>query len=105
VYLGRFFGNPDARHRALTFITEHWDALEPKVAISGGDTNLIRSMSSFCDAPSRDQIAAFFTAHKLPAAARTLEQTLEQIDNCITLRDKQTPGVGTWLAARSGIEN
>jgi aminopeptidase N len=100
VYLARFFGNPDARHRALTFITEHWDALEPKVAIAGGDTNLIRSMSSFCDAQSRDQIAAFFTAHKLPAAARTLEQTLEQIDNCITLRDKQTPGVGTWLAAR-----
>jgi hypothetical protein len=31
---------------------------------------------------------------------RTLTQTLEQIDNCIALRDKQTPAVGGWLAAR-----
>jgi aminopeptidase N len=100
LYLARFFGNPDARQRALTFITGHWAALEPKVAISGGDANLIRSMSAFCDARSRDEIKSFFTAHKLPAAARTLEQTVEQIDNCIRVREQQTAAVASWLDAR-----
>jgi aminopeptidase N len=100
LYLAHFFGNPDARSRALSFVTGNWAALEPKVTIFGGDTNLIRSMSAFCDAGSRDRIAAFFAEHKLPAAARTLEQTLEQITNCIGLREKQTPAVGAWLAAR-----
>jgi hypothetical protein len=57
-------------------------------------------MGSFCDAPSRDRITALFTEHKLPAAARTLEQTLEVINNCIALREKQTPAVEAWLAAR-----
>ena len=75
-------------------------ALEPKVTIFGGDTNLIRAMSSFCDARSRDQIKTFFAAHPLPAAARTLEQTLEQIDNCITLRETQAPAVAVWLQRR-----
>jgi aminopeptidase N len=99
-YLARFFANPAARDRALTFVTQHWQALEPKVTIFGGDTNLIRSMSSFCDAQSRDRITAFFAEHKLPAAARTLDQTIEQINNCIVLREKQTPAVEAWLATR-----
>ena len=100
LYLSRFLVNPIARSRAWPFVTEHWTALEPKVAISGGDTNLIRALGAFCDARTRDEISAFFAAHKLPTAARTLEQTIEQINNCIALKDKQTPAVGSWLAAR-----
>ena len=100
LYLGRFFSNSTARNSALNFVTANWTALEPKVTIFGGDTNLIRSMSAFCDAASRDRIRAFFTEHKLPAAERTLQQTLEQISNCIALREKQTPGVGAWLTTK-----
>jgi hypothetical protein len=99
VYLARFFANPDARSRAWAFLTAHWAALEPKITIAGGDTNLIRSMSSFCEVASREQISSFFAAHKLPGAARTLEQTVEQINNFIGLREKQ-PAVEAWLAAR-----
>ena len=100
IYLARFFANPDARERALTFLGENWSALEPKVAIFGGDTVLIGSMARFCDTRSRDHITAFFAEHKLPSAARTLDQTIEQINNCIALREKQTPAVEAWLAAR-----
>ncbi len=100
LYLARFFGNPVARGAALNFVISNWTALEPKVTIFGGDTNLTRSMSAFCDAGSRDRIRAFFAEHKLPAAERTLEQTLETITNCIALREKQTPAVGAWIAAR-----
>ena len=57
-------------------------------------------MSGFCDAASRDQITSFFSAHKLPAAARTLEQTTEQITNCISLREKQSSAVAAWLETR-----
>ena len=84
----------------MAFVEANWTALEPKVTISGGDTNLIRSMSSFCDAPSRDRITAFVAAHPLPGATQTLEQTIEVINNCIVLREKQTPEVETWLEAR-----
>jgi len=39
-------------------------------------------------------------AHPLPGAARTLTQTIEQINNCIALREKQRPAVAAWLSAR-----
>jgi aminopeptidase N len=100
IFLARFFANPDARDRALAFVGENWTPLAPKIAIFGGDTTLIGSMATFCDARSRDKITAFFDAHKLPAAKRTLEQTLEKIDNCVALREKQTPAVEAWLAGR-----
>jgi aminopeptidase N len=100
IYLAQFLVNPASRGRAWAFVTEHWTVLEPKVVISGGDVNLTRALGAFCDARSRDEVASFFAAHPLPGAARTLTQTIEQINNCIALREKQTPAVTAWLTAR-----
>jgi len=100
LYLTQFLTSPAARPRAWAFVKANWEALAPKVTIFGGDVNLVRSLGSFCDAGARDDVAAFFAAHPLPGAARTLTQTLEQIGNCIALRGKQTPAVTAWLSAR-----
>ena len=100
VYLGQFFGNARARPRAWAFVKQHWAELEPKITISGGDVNLVGSLSAFCDAGARDDIKAFFVAHKLPAAARMLDQTVERINNCIELRETQSPALEAWLAGR-----
>jgi aminopeptidase N len=98
VYLAHFLGNPSINGRGWAFVKAHWQALEPKVTIFGGDTNLINSLSSFCDAGTREDIKAFFAMHPLPAAVRTLDQTLERIDNCIELRSRQTSVLTEWLA-------
>jgi len=100
IYLGHFFGNPAARTRAWTFLTERWAELAPKVGIFGGDTNLVRAVSGFCDTHSRDEVIDFFARHPLPAASRTLEQTLEQINSCIGMRESHTSAVTAWLAGR-----
>jgi aminopeptidase N/puromycin-sensitive aminopeptidase len=100
IYLGQFFQNPAARGRAWAFVKQRWSELEPKITISLGDVNLVSSLSAFCDAGTRDDIKAFFAAHKLPSAARTLSQTIERIDNCIDLREKQGPVLAQWLARR-----
>jgi aminopeptidase N len=99
-YLGQFLASPSSNSRAWPFVKAHWQALEPKVTIFGGDTSLISSLSSFCDAAARDDIRAFFAAHPLPAAVRTLGQTLERIDTCIELREKQTPVLTDWVSTR-----
>jgi aminopeptidase N len=100
IYLGGFLRNPVARPRAWAFVKEHWTELEPKLTIFGSDANLVGALRGFCDAASRADITAFFAAHPLPSAARTLNQTIEWIGNCIDLREKQTKAVGDWLTAR-----
>ena len=100
LYLDRFFRNPAARPRAWSFLAAHWAELEPKLTIVGNDTRIVSAFGFFCDAQSRDAVKGFATAHPLPAAARTLDQTLERIDHCMALHDRQAPAVAEWLANR-----
>ena len=67
------------------------------MSIVGGDSNLVAGLGAFCDAATRADIKRFFTDHPLPAASRRLDQTLERINNCINLREKQTGVVAQWL--------
>ena len=100
IYLAQFFARPASRDRAWSFLTSHWDALAPKVTIFGGDVSLVRASGAFCDAAGRDRVAAFFAAHPLPAATRTLSQAQEQIRTCIRLRERQAPALAEWLNQR-----
>src|SRR5262249_458811 len=99
-FLGTFLSNPVARQRAWAFVKQHWNELAPKVTISGGDVRLMESLGAFCDARSRDAIKDFFKTHKLPAASRTLDQTIERINNCMAMKDKESANVAVWLAQR-----
>ncbi|MEQ1871101.1 MAG: M1 family metallopeptidase [Vicinamibacterales bacterium] len=99
-FLGRFLRNSTARPRAWAFIKQHWDAILPKISISLGDVRLVESLGAFCDPAARDDVRSFFAAHQLPAATRALDQTLERINNCIALKDRQSPALTAWLLAQ-----
>src|SRR5262249_10310619 len=59
IYLGRFFDNPAARERAWAFLTSHWDELQSKALVFGGDVRLVSATGAFCDARSRDAVKTF----------------------------------------------
>ena len=98
IFLGQILGNPAARPRAWTFVKAHWPELQPKLTISLGDVAVVRALGAFCDAGTRDEIKAFFSEHRLPAAARTLDLTIERINNCIALRTSQAPVLAQYFA-------
>jgi hypothetical protein len=102
-YLRRLLANPDAgvNARAWAYMKTHWTELQPKLSVSFADAALVESLSSFCDAGTRDDIKSFFTANPRPTAARALEQTIERINNCIAFRQKQAPALDEWLSAGS----
>jgi aminopeptidase N len=96
-FLARFLRQEEARPRTWAFLKQHWADLEGRVTIFGGDTTIASALGAFCDATSRDDIRTFFAAHPLPSASRTLDQTIERIDNCIVLRGRQAPALVEWL--------
>jgi aminopeptidase N len=100
LYFARFFDNPAARDRAWAFTTTHWSELQSKAFIFGGDSRLVLAAGAFCDPRSREAVKTFFTEHPLPAATRALAQSLERVDMCISLREKQALAVADWLAHR-----
>jgi len=97
LFLASLLGHPAARARTWAFTKAHWEALAPKITIALGDVNFVSGLGAFCDAGARDDIQSFFAARTLPAATRTLKQTVERIDNCTGLRERQRATVAGWL--------
>ena len=59
---------------------------------------VIGAMGSFCDEASARNIEQFFKAHPVPAADRTLQQSLERIRSCGALKTAQQGKLAEWLS-------
>jgi aminopeptidase N len=88
--------SPEGQKQAWDFVLAHWDAVQ-KVGGPFASAQIIASTGGFCDAHMRDQVVAFYDAHKIEAAERTYRQSIERINNCIDLKSQQEPQLASWL--------
>jgi aminopeptidase N len=93
---GAVLSNPAGRQVAWNFIRDNWAEVSAKLS-NYSDSSVVGAVSVFCDASKRDEVEAFFTAHKVPASDRTLKLTIEEINGCIDLREHQEHNLQTWL--------
>ncbi|MCU1300446.1 MAG: pepN 2 [Candidatus Sulfotelmatobacter sp.] len=92
--------NPAGEKLAWDFVLSHWDALQ-KAGGPFASAQVVNATSSFCDAGMRDQVVAFYAAHKIEAAERTYRQSVERINNCVDLKSQQEPQLASWLGQHS----
>ena len=86
------------RRTLWDFVKENYDAIVARVPREA--QGYIPALSSgFCDPEHRADVAAFFRdrAPKLLGGARTLAQTLEEIDLCVALKREQEPSLSAFL--------
>ena len=88
--------NPAGQKLAWDFIRQHWSELE-KAGGPFASAQVVGATSTFCDSGLRDQVTDFFTAHKVAAAERTYRQSIERINNCVSLKEQQEPQLSAWL--------
>jgi aminopeptidase N/puromycin-sensitive aminopeptidase len=88
--------NPAGETLAWDFVLTHWDAVQ-KVGGPFASAQVVGATSSFCDSHMRDQVADFYSAHKIEAAERTYRQSIERINNCVDLKTQQEPQLASWL--------
>jgi aminopeptidase N len=99
-FLGSMLANtdPDVRHAAWSFVKAHWSAIDEKLTMGSGGGLVQASGSAVCDVATRDDIVAFFRDHPVISSERALRQTVERIDNCIVLRQRQEANLAAWIA-------
>jgi cytosol alanyl aminopeptidase len=92
-------GERATREVAWQFFTANFDALVAKLPREMGAW-LPWTGASFCDAPHRAEIEAFFRGRveKLVGAQRPLAEALEVIDQCVALKSDQSAAVARVLA-------
>jgi hypothetical protein len=89
-------GNPGAQGAAWEYLKAHWSDLAEKVTSFGG-RGAVSALGNFCSADRRADVDQFFQQHPAPGAQRTVNQSLERIDNCIEFRAMQQQDMKLWL--------
>jgi aminopeptidase N len=103
VFLSVLLSNSEARKLAWPLLRERWAQVQKKTGQFGGNTSVIGALGTFCDARTAVSVKQFFTIHKIPDAARTLQQSLERISECSSLAVTQPAKLTEWLRARRAV--
>ena len=93
--LGAVWYNPAGQRLGWSFFKSHWEQFKPKLATySYGQT--AGNAAGFCDPTLRAEVHDFFT-RETPQGGRSLNRSLERIDNCIRLKQQQETRLASFL--------
>jgi aminopeptidase N len=93
---GVLLANAHTQDAAWAYLKEHWSDLAEKVTSFGG-RGAVSALGTFCSEEKRADVAQFFQQHPAPGAQRTVNQSLERIDNCIEFKKLQQQNMDSWL--------
>jgi aminopeptidase N len=97
--IGGLLARPRSREAAWTFVRTRWDTLTQLLGTFQGIPGIVRTLGSFCSRERAAEIREFFAAHPVPAVERTLRQSIERIENCAAVAERQSPAMSMWLAS------
>jgi len=95
--MARVMNNPAGAKLAWDFVRGHWDEIT-KLGGPFAGAEMVHATASFCDSSLRDEVKEFFSAHNVPAAQRSLKQSIERINYCVDLKSQQGPQLASWLS-------
>jgi aminopeptidase N/puromycin-sensitive aminopeptidase len=93
--------NPAGRQLGWQFVRTEWPQIKAKSSVWSAAA-IVAGTASFCDANVAPQIQQFFQSVNLPAAERTLRQSVERISDCSQFRQTQEPALAKFLQKPSG---
>ncbi len=87
--------NRDTQDAAWTYLKSRWSDLAEKVTSFGG-RGAVSALGNLCSEDQRADVAQFFQQHPAPGAQRTVNQSLERIDNCVEFKKIQQQNMDSW---------
>ncbi len=89
--------NRDTQDQAWTWMQANWDKVQSQLTPFNG-SRVVSATGFFCTTERQHEVATFFAAHPVNAAARALPQAVDRIGSCVHLRAAQNPDLLQWLA-------
>jgi len=86
-----------AQDRTWATLSSRWETVAGRLGEFQAMPYIVGALGGFCTAARSAEIRAFFAAHPVPAAARSLAQALERIDSCVALDQRQSGPFTAWL--------
>ena len=88
---------PWSQDTAWEFTKAQWPTLLQKLGTFQGIPTIISSLGSMCSAEKAADVRQFFAKNPVPSAERTLQQSIERIEVCAALAQRQSGPMSEWL--------
>ena len=97
--LGVMMVQPWSQEMAWEFVQTNWKTILKSLGEFQGIPSIVESLAGFCTASRAAEVRAFFEKNPVPSSQRGVQQSIERIENCVALKERQTKPVASWIAA------
>jgi len=98
--IGGLLGRPGSQETAWAFTRDRWPTLTQTLGEFQGVPGIISALGGFCSAARAEEVRTFFASNPVPSADRAIRQSVEQIESCVALTERQAGPIGRWVASR-----
>jgi aminopeptidase N len=96
--IATLISQPHANAAAWAFTKAQWPAITKKLGTFQGIPEIVQALGAMCSTSDASDVRQFFMQNPVPTSARTLQQSIERIENCAAVKDKQSAPLARWLA-------
>jgi aminopeptidase N len=97
--LGGMMVQPWSREMTWSFVQTNWQTIIKTLGEFQGIPSIVESLGAFCSTARATEIRAFFEKNPIASSQRAAQQSIERIETCVALADRQRAPLASWLAA------
>ena len=98
--IGTMMVHPWSQEMAWEFVQTNWQTMVKTLGEFQGIPSVVQSLAAFCSAPRAREVRAFFEKNPIPSSQRAVQQSVERIENCVALEERQAKPLRSWLTSR-----
>jgi aminopeptidase N len=105
LFLAAVLANRDSRDTAWAYIQANWASIERSIGVSFGGLPVVIRAADFCSSTAREDLSRFFDTHPVKGTERSVQQALESIDSCVSIKNQQARGLSQFLRSAAPTGN
>ena len=91
---------PWSRDLTWTFVKTNWKALTTKLGTFQGIPTIVEGLDGLCTTAQANDVKQFFAKNPVASVARTVQQSIERIESCAGVDQRQSAALASWLASK-----
>jgi aminopeptidase N len=99
--VGTMMQHPWSQEMTWEFVQTNWQTIVKTLGEFQGIPSIVESLSAFCSASRAREVRAFFEKNPIPSSQRAVQQSVERIENCVALKERQAKPLSAWLSANA----
>ena len=98
--IGQALTRQASRDAVWQFTQQQWPTLTAKLGTFQGIPTIAASLQAFCSTQRATEVRQFFQRNPVASADRTLNQSVERIETCAAVAQRQSAPLAAWLASQ-----